>query len=100
MGSVEVAINSGELEKAVKRAERLDMPLGEAVERITANANRLSSGFRTGVIHRDGHAVGDTQPEYAGDVKRGKNGHVGLVHPANYAAMKDNYENNTLLKSV
>jgi hypothetical protein len=43
--------------------------------------------------------VGGTQPAYVGDVRMGRRGYVGIVHPGNYAAMKDNYENNTLLKA-
>ena len=68
---------------------------------ITARANALGSGFRTGHYHPDHRSpgVGGTQPSYVGDVRMGRKGYVGIVHPANYAAMKDNYENNTLLKS-
>lgn len=68
---------------------------------ITARANALGSGFRTGHYHPDHRSpgVGGTQPSYVGDVRIGRKGYVGIVHPGNYAAMKDNYENNTLLKS-
>ena len=68
---------------------------------ITARANALGSGFRPGHYHPDHRSpgVGGTQPSYVGDVRMGRRGYVGIVHPANYAAMKDNYENNTLLKS-
>lgn len=68
---------------------------------ITARANALGSGFRTGHYHPNHRSpgVGGTQPAYVGDVRMGHRGYVGIVHPANYAAMKDNYENNTLLKS-
>lgn len=68
---------------------------------ITARANALGSGFRTGHYHPDHRSpgVGGTQPSYVGDVRMGRKGYVGIVHPANYAAMKDNYENNTLLKA-
>ena len=68
---------------------------------ITARANALGSGFRTGHYHPNHQSpgVGGTQPVYVGDVRMGHRGYVGIVHPGNYAAMKDNYENNTLLKS-
>ena len=68
---------------------------------IMARANALGSGFRTGHYHPNHQSpgVGGTQPAYVGDVRMGRRGYVGIVHPGNYAAMKDNYENNTLLKS-
>ena len=68
---------------------------------ITARANALGSGFRTGHYHPNHRSpgVGGTQPASVGDVRMGNRGYVGIVHPANYAAMKDNYENNTLLKA-
>ena len=97
-----IVINDGKLRRAVSSAERLDVPLDEAVGRIADRANALSASFRTGIYHdhETGEVRGNTQPRYAGDVIRGKTGFVGIVHPANYAAMKDNHENNTLLKSV
>lgn len=68
---------------------------------ITARANALGSGFRTGHYHPNHQSpgVGGTAPSYVGDVRMGRRGYVGIAHPANYAAMKDNYENNTLLKA-
>ena len=68
---------------------------------ITARANALGSGFRTGHYHPNHQSpgVGGTQPSYVGDVRMGRRGYVGIVHPANYAAMKDNHDNNTLLKA-
>lgn len=75
------------------------------VERVTGEiagrANSMSSGYRTGLYHRDHEppAVGNTQPTYVGDVEEYGNSVVGIVHTGNYAAMKDNAENNTLLKA-
>lgn len=99
--NMRVAINKAALRRAVSTAEDLDSALAEAVDKIVFNANALSSNFRTGIYHdhETGETRGDTQPEYAGDVVMGRKGYVGIVHPANYAAMKDNYENNTLLSS-
>ena len=71
-------------------------------EQTAARANALSSGYRTGLYYRDHKKppVGDTQPVYSHDVKTyGKGYPVGIVYTGNYAAMKDNHENNTLLKS-
>lgn len=101
VANVEVVIDEAKLQKAVSEAEGLFGPLSEATSEITAKANAMGAGFRTGVWHdpKTGEKKGDTEPEYTGDVIYGRRGYVGIVHPANYAAMKDNYEHNTLLKA-
>lgn len=99
--SVKVDISQQSLEHAVGFAEGTAQALRSMTDGITGSANALSSGFRTGIYYVDHKAphVGGTQPEYAGSVRLGRKGYVGIVHPANYAAMKDNYMNNTLLKA-
>ena len=79
------------------------------VERCTkeiwSKANALSAGYTTKLLEhqkkpRHGKfPVGGTQAAYDGDVQVLRNAAVGIVHTANYAAMKDNAENNTLLKA-
>ena len=67
-----------------------------------ARANAMGSGFRTGLYYPDHKSppIGDTAPEYAHDVRTFRNGYpVGIVYTGNYSAMRDNHENNTLLKS-
>lgn len=89
--------------EALKRAcAEAAAPLVQSMtESGIADANASSAGFRTGIYHRNHRSpgVGNTQPRYAGDVIR-MDGYwpVGIVHPANYAAMRDNMENNTLVK--
>lgn len=102
MASVVIEIDDEKLYEAIQDADRLPDVLGEIASRITANANALGSSFRTGLFYDRsiGQRVGDTQPEYGGDVKRKGKAMVGIVHPMNYAAMKDNYEHNTLLKAA
>lgn len=96
----DVEIDEQALRDAVSDAENVAAVLGEAAARICDTANSMSAGFRTGIYHPDhGPSVGDTQPDYAFDVKDGSRGPVGLVWTNNYAAMKDTYENNTLLKA-
>jgi len=65
-------------------------------------ANAMSAGYRTGLYHKDHQspAIGNTQPVYDGDVRQMAHSVVGIVHTANYAAMRDNFESNTLLKAV
>ena len=103
MGSVTVKVDISEqsLKHAVNFAEGTADALRKRSREIENIANSMSSGFRTGYYHRDhkSPAVGGTQPEYGSDVQLGKHGYVGIVHPKNYAAMKDNYQNNTLLKA-
>ena len=100
--SCRVIIDDGKLKQAIDDAPKLPARLEDAVQQITANANSLSSGYRTGIWHdpKTHEKRGNTQPKYVGDVKTKRHGPVGIVHPANYAAMKDNHEHNTLLKSL
>ena len=98
--NVVVKIDERKLRDAISRGEGLAPVLWDITTQITGNANMLCQGFRTGIWHdEDGNELGDTPARYAGDVIQGKRGPVGIVHPANYSAMKDNYENNTLLKA-
>lgn len=101
VGSVEVVIDEQKLRDAVSQADGLQGILEEKTNAIIARANALGSGYRTGIWHDPAtrEKKGDTQPEYGGDVIYGHRGYVGIVHPNNYAALKDNYENNTLLKA-
>ncbi len=88
------------LRRVIGEAARPDV---EAKTReIESAANAMGSGFRTGLYHRDhkSPAVGDTPASYAGDVRDFRGIPVGIVHTGNYAAMRDNAENNTLLKSI
>lgn len=96
-----VVIDQKALEDAAFKAAGTRAALGEATSRIASRANSLGSGFRTGTYHdhATGETRGDTQPAYSGDVRMGRKGWVGIVHPENYAAMKDTKENNTLLKA-
>jgi len=102
MGDLKVVIDDAKLRKAINEASGTRQALNLAVDHITSRANSLGSGYRTAKYHRDhkSPAVGGTQPKYTGDVKTGKKGPIGIVHPKNYAAMKDNHLHNTLLKSV
>lgn len=101
VANVEVVIDEARLQKAISEADGLEPILLNATEAIITRANNLSAGFRTGRWHDHdtGETKGDTPPIYEGDVIYGRRGYVGIVHPGNYSAMKDNYENNTLLKA-
>lgn len=102
MADVEVEIDGAKLLAAIQDADRLPDVLQEQVQRIQGNANASSAWFRTGIFHDHvtGETRGDTQPVYSGNVKRKGRSMVGLVFTGNYAAQKDNYENNTLLKAA
>lgn len=70
---------------------------------IADQANALGSGFRTGYWHdpKTHEKKGGTAPVYASEKARETaEGCVAIVHPANYAAMKDNHLHNTLLKAM
>ena len=100
MADVTVRIDAKALARAAAQAARPEVEAATA--RIAGRANALSSGFRTGLYHRnhESPAVGNTQPVYASDVETHGQMPVGIVHTANYSAMRDNAQNNTLLKSI
>ena len=65
--------------------------------------NELGAGFRTGYWHdpQTHEKKGGTQPHYVADkATETESGCVAIVHPKNYAAMKDNHEHNTMLKAM
>lgn len=99
---LKIVVNEAKARHAINNAENLPQALEAKVGGIVGKANALGAGYRTGKYYRDHKSppVGGTQPKYAGDVARGRDGYVGLVHPENYAAMKDNHLHNTLLKSI
>lgn len=105
MASCSIHISEDKLRQACTQdAEGLEQEVGKASKAIAQRANSLSSGFRTKEVTRweTGERVGGTKPEYGSDTraraKRAK-GPVGIVYTNNYAARKDNMENNTLLKA-
>ena len=102
MVKVEIEIDGDKLYKAIQDADGLPDLLRREASRIAATANASSSGFRTGIFHVHGtdEVRGNTQPQYGSDVSKRGRTVVGLVMPKNYAAMKDNHEHNTLLKSI
>lgn len=103
MASVTCKVNISQraLEDAAFRSAGTRAKLAEETARIAGRANSLGSGYRTGRYHdhATGEVRGNTQPSYGHSVQMGRRGWVGLVHPKNYAAMKDTKENNTLLKA-
>ena len=102
MAEIEIYLDKKKLVKVINDSEELKASMEGHVSRITANANAMSAGYRTGRFYdrAEGKLKGNTQPEYKGDVQKRRGTLVGLIHPNNYAAMKDNYEHNTLLKSI
>ena len=99
--TVRVEIDEAALKQAVKEGEGVQALLKQKTDEIVSRANSLASGMRTGLFYdrEQGQLVGNTQPEYTGNVEKRGNGYIGIVHPANYAAMKANYESNILLKA-
>lgn len=102
MANVEVKLDDNAVRLAINSAEKVMPALQSAVDRISANANALSSSFRTGRFYdrSERKLKGDTQPHYAGDVRKMGKGPIGIVYTANYSAMKENHLHNTLLKSA
>lgn len=99
---IKIVVDDAKVRKAINEAEGTESKLQIITQQVVGKANALGAGYRTGKYHRDHQspAVGGTQPEYGGDVKRKGSTPVGIVHPENYAAMKDNHMHNTMLKAL
>ena len=97
----DIEIDKKALEKLAKTSDKTKSLITQHTTATINAANAMSAAFRTAIYHRpDGETVGDTQPEYGGNVELARGCYLGIVHPKNYAAMKDNHERNTLLKSI
>ena len=101
VSNVEVVIDQKALEEAAYGQDGTEAILKEHTDRIIDAASALSAGYMSGVFHdhETGTTNGPTHAEYDGNVQRRGKGFIGIVYTANYAAQKDNYENNTLLKA-
>ena len=101
MAEVEFTIDDAALWNLVKKGEGTFALVSRVTDKVGANANALSAGYRTGLyyVNHKSPPVGNTQPRYGSDTRRAKDGPVGIVYTGNYAAMKDNHLHNTLLKS-
>ena len=99
---IEIVIDEAKVRKAINEAKGTESKLRVITQHVIGKANALGSGYRTGRYHREHRSpsVGGTQPQYGGDVKRMGESVVGIVHPENDAAMKDNHLHNTMLKAL
>lgn len=117
--TVKVDINERSLLYAVNHAEGTRAAINELSQKITGRANSMATE-KTGLWHETGkphtagnsgggefHDHGKTYETIGGKdanyaykpAKMGREGLVGIVFAANYAAQKDNYKHNTLLKA-
>ena len=102
MADVRIVLDDAKVRKAINDSEGTEGAIQRIAYGIAGRANAMSAGFRTGRYYdrTEGRLKGDTKPRYESDTqKRGKSV-VGLVYTGNYAAMKDNHQHNTLLKSI
>ena len=102
MADVVVEIDGERLYEAIQDADGTAPLLEQYAQSVTARANALAAGYRTGRFYdrSEGVLKGDTQAEYKTNTKKMGRSQVALVYTANYAAQKENMEHNTLLKSI
>lgn len=98
MDRVEVDIKS--IERAIYQSEGTKPALKKLGDSIAARANSLGAGYTTPKWHDHdtGEVKGGKRPEYGATL--GSRRVLCIVHPENYAAMKDNYLHNTMLKAI
>lgn len=102
MGRTEIRWDMARLGRLCAKAPETVEAIDEAVSRTAAAATSMSSGNVTGSYHRDHKSphVGGAAPSYGSDTRVLRESVVGLAYTTNYAAMKDNAKNNTLLKAL
>ena len=107
MADVRIEIDERKLKKVAFESDACYQLVLKKRDQTEANANAYSAGFTTReVIDFKTHKkVGGQQPKYRGSTRRfrtsdGVSIPVGIVYTANYAAMKDNHDHNTLLKAM
>lgn len=102
MASIKINWDMAKLGRFCAKAPETVDEIDKAVSRIAATATSMSSGNVTGSYHRDHKSphVGGTAPFYGSDTQVLRNSAVGLAYTDNYAAKKDNLENNTLLRAM
>ena len=101
---MDVQIDMEQVKRAIGQSDSVYGEMQKAVNRLTASANSACAGYKTGYFYdrTEGKRKGGTQAVYASKCDRlGRyKWPYGVVYAANYSAMKDNYEHNTLLKAV
>lgn len=100
--SVRVELRPG-YEKQICKYPEVKSAITEMASDMASRANAMGAGFRTGYWHdpKTHERKGGTQPQYASErARETSSGCVAIVHPENYAAMKDNHLHNTLLKAM
>lgn len=99
MASDRIVIDDKKVESAIDNSQGIKPALLSYGNRIANRANSLSAGYRTPKWHDHdtGETKGGKQPEYGATLGRKC---ICLVHPENYAAMKDNHLHNTMLKAI
>lgn len=98
MGDVKIEINENSVMNAIYKSDGIKPALKTYGVRIANQANALGAGYRTAKWHdrTTGETKGGKQPKYGATLGRKA---ICIVHPENYAAMKDNYLHNTMLKA-
>lgn len=98
----EFAVDEDAARELVEKSDGLRSLVESKCEVIAQAANASSAGNLTQETVRwdTKEHVGGTAPAYISRVKYGRKGLVGIVSTGNYAARKDNHENNTLVKSI
>ena len=102
MASVHLRWDMDRLGRFCAKAPETVEEITRAVGRIAETANSMSAGNVTGLYHpnHESPGIGHTEALYDSNVETRSNSTIGIAHTANYAAMRDNSQRNTLLKAM
>ena len=100
MGSTKIVVDDNSVMRAINASPGIKPLLKKHGQAIASRADSLGAGYRTAKYYdrEAGELKGGKRPEYGATL--GTRYVLCLVHPENYAAMKDNYLHNTLLKAI
>lgn len=95
-----VVIDDESVIRAINSSPGIKPALKKRGDAIASRANALGSGYVTPKWHdhETGETKGGKHPEY--EATLANRYAICFVHPVNYAAMKDNYLHNTMLKAI
>lgn len=102
MADVQIQWDMAKLGRFCAMAPETFDAIDAAVKRTAATADSMSAGNVTGSYHRDHKSphVGGTAPVYGSNTQLMDNSAVGIAYTGNYAAKKDNLQNNTLFSAL
>lgn len=97
MADITFDIDEQKLWRMACKSDGMYQIVRKSADKVASKANSMGAGFKT----QKYKGKGGKSPKYVANTLRPRGiVPVGIVYTGNYAAMKDNMQHNTLLKSL